>query len=998
MKLSTTRMLVLTGLVLVVGLLIGWGKQFVPGGTPSVVAAQTKGTQALDAARLALDEARNFERVRQTKEAGVAAQAALDAYNAAVDRRISEINDSLEELRRQAQRNGNTPEIVAQIEALLAELTTLQPSPAGPIPTVTPEVEPNNTSATAQVLISPDNCFIVQGTVSPSADLDFFRVDGVPAGAKAWFYTDTGGALVAGDRDSFVEILAANGTTIIESDDDDGTGNGGDGSVETGFASSIAGRTLTAGGTYFFRVRGFGTFPGTSVVNPYRMFLTITNVAATAEVEANNTAATANPIVTAVQTTGVRSGAIGVSGDVDFYSVVATAGNILFISVDGDPPRTDATTLDGVIQLFAPDGTTGLIVGEVDSGFGFANNSEAFDFNISTTGTYFVRVAGFSTEAGRNYNIMVSACQGAAAQGSCVLTCPANVTQTNDPNQCGAVVTYPAPTSSGSCGTINCSPASGSFFPVGTTTVTCTSSAGPGCTFTVTVQDTQQPSITCPPNQVRSNDLNQCGAVVTYPAPTITDNCPGTFTATCNPPSGSFFPVGTTTVTCTVNGSTAPTPAKPETGAKLVVPDTKASSASAGKVGASASKGGINIGAKPIAWSGVIGKAKSPSLPQGPFAVLYSQIDNPAPSATSSQNFEAANNAFDNEVADDFVVPAGVNWTIDQVFVDGLYFNGPGPATSVNVVFYSDTATLPGAVVATRNNQVIADTAGNFTITLSPTVVLSPGTYWVSVQANQNFTPFGQWGWTDRTTTSNSGSAWRNPGGGFGTVCTGFGRKTTCIPTSGPDAIFQILGTSAPIGGGGGGSTCTFTVTVNDTQPPVITCSCNQTAVTPTPNDPCVVVNFTTTATDNCPGVTVVCNPPSGTCFPVGVTTVTCTATDASGNTATCTFTVSVFNGRLQDDFEACNNTVLFNTLTGDYRWCCHGTIFTGRGKITRAGDTIRLEHIAPDRRVRIDLSAGSFPPSGNAALQSPPGTIRCVIQDRDIRDDTCICGAGACQ
>src|SRR6185436_6821141 len=107
----------------------------------------------------------------------------------------------------------------------------------------------------------------------------------------------------------------------------------------------------------------------------------------------------------------------------------------------------------------------------------------------------------------------------------------------------------------------------------------------------------------------------------------------------------------------------------------------------------------------------------------------------------------------------------------------------------------------------------------------------------------------------------------------------------------------------------GASSTCSFTVTVNDTQPPTITCPPNQTAVTPTINNPCVTVNFPPhTATDNCPGVTAVCVPPSGSCFPVGVSTVTCTATDASGNTATCSFTISVFNGRLQDDFEGCAN------------------------------------------------------------------------------------------
>lgn len=213
-------------------------------------------------------------------------------------------------------------------------------------------------------------------------------------------------------------------------------------------------------------------------------------------------------------------------------------------------------------------------------------------------------------------------------------------------------------------------------------------------------------------------------------------------------------------------------------------------------------------------------------------------------------------------------------------------------------------------------------------------------------------------------------------------------------------------GTATPVGSIGVGNTiralavetaptssCSFTVTVNDTQPPSITCPPNLTVVTATINDPCAVANFTVTTTDNCPGVTVVCNPPSGSCFPIGVTTVTCTATSANGGTATCSFTVSVFDARLQDDSQGCNNSVLFNTLTGDYRWCCQGTIFTGRGKVTKLGNNVTLEHNAVDRRVLIKLSAGSFPPSGTAGLQSPPGTTRCAITDRDTRNDTCLCG-----
>src|SRR6185503_12292687 len=104
-------------------------------------------------------------------------------------------------------------------------------------------------------------------------------------------------------------------------------------------------------------------------------------------------------------------------------------------------------------------------------------------------------------------------------------------------------------------------------------------------------------------------------------------------------------------------------------------------------------------------------------------------------------------------------------------------------------------------------------------------------------------------------------------------------------------------------------------------------------AKTPTVSAPCVVTNFTTTASDNCPGVTVVCTPASGSCFPVGTTTVTCTATDASGNTATCSFTVTVFNVCLQDD---ANPTIVFlgNATTGAYRFCCGGTIFTGTATV----------------------------------------------------------------
>jgi hypothetical protein len=174
--------------------------------------------------------------------------------------------------------------------------------------------------------------------------------------------------------------------------------------------------------------------------------------------------------------------------------------------------------------------------------------------------------------------------------------------------------------------------------------------------------------------------------------------------------------------------------------------------------------------------------------------------------------------------------------------------------------------------------------------------------------------------------------------------------------------------------------------------PPTITCPANVTAVsalTCPPTTSTTVTYPAPIATDNCPGVTTMCNPASGSTFPVGTTTVTCTATDTAGNTATCSFSVTVFNGRLQDDSNS-SNVVLFNTATGDYVLCCGGTVITGKGTAILKGCTFTLEHNPSDRRllVKVDFSQKR----GTASAQFPPGTLRCIITDRNMADDTSTC------
>lgn len=185
-----------------------------------------------------------------------------------------------------------------------------------------------------------------------------------------------------------------------------------------------------------------------------------------------------------------------------------------------------------------------------------------------------------------------------------------------------------------------------------------------------------------------------------------------------------------------------------------------------------------------------------PAGPEG--SVLYDQNNNPGATSITSQNFEAANDAFDTAAADDFVVPGGFVWDVDNVDVVGLYFNGPGPVASVDVNFYADAAGLPGALECARPGVIPIDTAGSFDITFAA-CSLAAGTHWVSVIANMDFTPGGQWGWSERAVQSFSPSAWQNPGGGFASCTTWSPRVATCLVGTDPDLLFTISGVASGI-------------------------------------------------------------------------------------------------------------------------------------------------------------------------------------------------------
>jgi hypothetical protein len=101
---------------------------------------------------------------------------------------------------------------------------------------------------------------------------------------------------------------------------------------------------------------------------------------------------------------------------------------------------------------------------------------------------------------------------------------------------------------------LDCAPASTSTFPLGTTAVSCTATdaagnSSPSGTVAVTVRDTTPPTL-APHQDVIAAQQSPQGAVVHYAHPVADDAADPSPAVACDPPAGSTFPLGVTTVTC----------------------------------------------------------------------------------------------------------------------------------------------------------------------------------------------------------------------------------------------------------------------------------------------------------------------------------------------------------------------------------------------------------------------------------------------------------------
>jgi Zn-dependent metalloprotease len=138
-----------------------------------------------------------------------------------------------------------------------------------------------------------------------------------------------------------------------------------------------------------------------------------------------------------------------------------------------------------------------------------------------------------------------------------------------------------------------------------------------------------------------------------------------------------------------------------------------------------------------------------------------------------------------------------------------------------------------------------------------------------------------------------------------------------------------------------------------DTTPPVINCPAD--LVVPR-SSPCGArPYFDVTALSACTkssfGITVVCDPPAGSLFPVGETTVTCTATDYVGNRSQCTFKVTVIAG---DEFPTPTLTEVTPATiasAGDLV-TVRGANFTSDDEVLIAGEPLQFALVVSDTEI----------------------------------------------
>ncbi|MGH9956282.1 MAG: HYR domain-containing protein, partial [Pyrinomonadaceae bacterium] len=536
----------------------------------------------------------------------------------------------------------------------------------------------------------------------------------------------------------------------------------------------------------------------------------------------------------------------------------------------------------------------------------------------------------------------------------CSLDCPNNIvtTATTHGENGGANVTFSAPEAVGTCGTITTTPASGSFFPIGTTTVTSTSATGNGfCSFTVTVVDTDAPTITCPANISVTANSGQGSAFV--PDPNGSSSNVGTATVTGDQPLElsesredgealtAAYPIGVTEITRVVTDPSG----RQATCTQLitVLPNQVLTITCPNDVSANSPTGcdpaTVNVGtATSNSATAVITSERSDGLPLtdpypvGITTIEWTATDTDTQVASCTQTVTVTGT---DTTPPTLVVPPNVSVTTstctatldDELGVAtaeepdcgtvSISRTGipqiacPTPQnpnqtcdsfvfpTGTTIITYTATNSSGLFTVGTQMVTVTEDPAINPTITAPADVDLFTGSGATSCGVTV----------TNLDATLGTATASDN--------CPGVTVTRIGVPAGNVFLVGNTTITYRATDRNGNFAEDTQVVTVTDNTAPAITCPANIT-LEPTCPTGAIATWTAPVGTDNCPGATTTqtAGPASGSVFPIGTTTVTYSVTDAHGNgPVSCSFTVTVLTP--QAVVQNLINSVNASSLTG---------------------------------------------------------------------------------